>query len=128
SMPHLPFLGTLTRGDVVVFRYPGDRDEAPPKQRVEYVKRCAGLSGDTVEIRNGTLFVNGIHVEGWNGSESPRYPRDLADDRLFPKDVKQNLDFYGPVIVPKQGEVIKLHERAIPEYEKLIRNEGHTIE
>jgi signal peptidase I len=42
---------TPNRGDVVIFRYPGD-------PRKNYVKRVVGLPGDTVEIRDGILYVN----------------------------------------------------------------------
>jgi len=41
------------RGDVVIFRYPGD----PSKN---YVKRVVGLPGDWIEIHNGQLYVNGL--------------------------------------------------------------------
>lgn len=49
-------LGTLKRGDVVVFRYPLDPSR-------DYVKRCVAVGGDTVEIRLGRLYVNGQLVE-----------------------------------------------------------------
>lgn len=44
--------GHIERGDVVVFWYPRDPDKS-------YVKRVIGLPGDTVELRNGVVFVNG---------------------------------------------------------------------
>lgn len=40
------------RGDVVVFRYPGDN-------KTSYIKRLIGLPGDTIEYRNRQLYVNG---------------------------------------------------------------------
>jgi signal peptidase I len=43
------------RGDVVVFRPPGDENE-------DYIKRVIGLPGDTIEVRNGTLILNGKPV------------------------------------------------------------------
>lgn len=43
--------GHIERGDIVVFWYPNDPDKS-------YVKRVIGLPGDTVEIRNGTVYVN----------------------------------------------------------------------
>ena len=43
------------RGDIVVFRYPGGKDE-------DYVKRVIGLPGDTVQMRDGILHLNGAAV------------------------------------------------------------------
>lgn len=40
------------RGDIIVFKYPRDRKK-------DFVKRLVGLPGDTIEIRNGILLVNG---------------------------------------------------------------------
>src|SRR3954471_2328574 len=44
--------GVPERGDVVVFRYPGIRDE-------DLVKRVIGLPGDTIELRQGIVVLNG---------------------------------------------------------------------
>ena len=43
------------RGDVAVFRYPGSDGD--------YVKRVIGLPGDTVEMRDGILLLNGEPVQ-----------------------------------------------------------------
>jgi signal peptidase I len=45
------------RGDIIIFRYPGNREE-------DWVKRCVALPGDTVLIRDKRLFVNGSLVTG----------------------------------------------------------------
>ena len=42
----------IRRGDIVVFWYPKDRSKS-------FIKRVIGLPGDRVEIRSGTVFVNG---------------------------------------------------------------------
>jgi signal peptidase I len=47
--------GAPKRGDVVVFRLPRDTS-------VDYVKRVIGLPGDTIQVTQGQLFVNGVQV------------------------------------------------------------------
>ncbi|WP_407157877.1 signal peptidase I [Bradyrhizobium sp. STM 3557] len=42
---------TPKRGDVVVFRWPGDNSQA-------WVKRVVGLPGDRIQMRQGQLFIN----------------------------------------------------------------------
>jgi signal peptidase I len=46
------------RGDIIVFEFPEDRDKSYFKRR-DFIKRIVGLPGDTVEIRNKNVFVNG---------------------------------------------------------------------
>lgn len=43
------------RGDVIVFVYPGDRTK-------DFIKRVIAVGGDTVEIRNKKIFINGQQV------------------------------------------------------------------
>jgi signal peptidase I len=69
-------LGSIKRGDTVVFLYPDD----PTKS---YIKRVIGLPGDTVSVDDGYVIVNGKKlVENY-------VPPDYRDDRS-----------YSPTLVP----------------------------
>lgn len=48
----LPAFGKLRRGDIVVFIYPEDTKKA-------FIKRLIAFPGETVEIRNGSVYING---------------------------------------------------------------------
>lgn len=49
-------LESIQRGDMVVFWFPRDTSKS-------YIKRVVGLPGDTVEIRDGDVYVNGKVLE-----------------------------------------------------------------
>lgn len=46
------------RGEIVVFNPPGQPADEPP-----YIKRVIGLPGETVEIRDTKVYVNGIELD-----------------------------------------------------------------
>jgi signal peptidase I len=59
----LPVTGTVIipwkdpkRDDIVVFKYPKDRS-------TDYIKRVVGVAGDTVEIKNKQVYINGEAVK-----------------------------------------------------------------
>ena len=74
--------GHIDRGDVVVFWYPNDPDKS-------YVKRVIGLPGDTVELRNGVVYVNGqaMHEDyidaNYNQTPDNRGPKKVEEHHYF---------------------------------------------
>ena len=50
--------GEPERGDVIVFRYPGDSPNDPDRG-TDFIKRVVGVPGDTITYRNKVVYVNG---------------------------------------------------------------------
>jgi signal peptidase I len=77
----------IRRGDIVVFKYPDEPER-------DFIKRVIGLPGDTVELRNKKVFINGQPLE-----EAYVHFLDPAHDaeEVTSFDVRER---YGPVQVP----------------------------
>jgi signal peptidase I len=72
------------RGDIVVFIYPEDRSK-------DFVKRVIGTAGDTIEIRDKKIYLNGLPHNDNHGV--------YTDDMIIPG-AAQPRDNFGPVTVP----------------------------
>jgi signal peptidase I len=92
----LPGFAEPKQGDIMVFRYPND-------MTVNYIKRCIAAEGQTLEIRDKKLYVDGKPFP--NPPESK-----FLDQRIFPSYIKErgifppdagNRDNYGPIKVPE---------------------------
>lgn len=75
SKPQLPYfrfpaLEKIKNNDIVVFNWPRDtlsnmylpateRIDKPRDKKTNYVKRCVGIAGDSLQIKDGIVFVNG---------------------------------------------------------------------
>lgn len=49
-------IGEPKRGDVIVLKYPQSETQ-------EFIKRIVALPGDTIQIQNGSLYINGIPLQ-----------------------------------------------------------------
>lgn len=67
------------RFDIIIFKYPDDESQL-------FIKRLIGLPGETVEIRNGKVYID--------GAEEP------LDDSFVPETPKGD---YGPYVVPEDS-------------------------
>ncbi len=203
------------RNDIVVFNYPRDSVHTAIDRKDPYVKRCVAVAGDTFEMRDGKLFVNGkpetilgdqevqhsFLIEASSEIDVPTLYKRLGfisiglldNERFFPtgtsnkyninpknivymmqltnsrlKEIKAlpqvvsaheeimekgeggiayrdqsrtkidttnsifpinkgwNQDQYGPLKIPKKGDVVNINQETLPEYQWIIKNYEHN--
>jgi signal peptidase I len=76
----------IRRGDVVVFKYPSEPER-------DFIKRVIGLPGETVELRNKKVFIDGRPLE----ENYVHFLEPATGQEVTSFDVRER---YGPVRVP----------------------------
>ena len=76
---------------------------------------------------NAALSRDGIHWAMALTLEDRPRPQGYADPKIFPRDAPFNEDFWGPVVVPKKGDVLELNASTYPRWATFIGREGHMI-
>ena len=78
--------GKPQRGDIIVFRFPEDEEK-------DFIKRIVGLPGDTVQLKNKVVLVNGQPLD--DKAFTQRIDPGVIDGTINPR------DNFGPVTVPE---------------------------
>lgn len=99
QLPYFRFPGyeKIKNNDIVVFNWPADtlynmylpadrRYDKPKDKKTNYVKRCVGIPGDSLQIKNGIVFINGKELILPERAK-PQYSYNVALDG------KTNIDF-----------------------------------
>ena len=157
-----------------------DVETRPVDRRDNYIKRCVAMPGDSLQVINNVVYVNGEKQQNFEGIQrwytvgtngTPINPRslegfgigkDLTDVRnnpnytfplstihaeqikalpgimsvealnlftegqydrdIFPHDERYpwNLEFYGPLTIPKQDMTVEINEETLPIYKRII--------
>ena len=58
----LPGFGHVNRGDCVVFNWPAENLGRPVDKKENYIKRCIGLPGDSLQLIDREVFINGSQI------------------------------------------------------------------
>ena len=111
------------RGDIAIFRYPDDKEEGITTY---YVKRIIGLPGETVDIVDGKIYINGSDTpldEPYLHEEMDMYGKDhlhynvpeghyfmLGDNRNNSNDAR----FWKNKYVPEEDLIAKVYLEYFP--------------
>lgn len=167
----------VKHNDIVVFNYPLESDY-PVDQRIYFVKRCVAVSGDTLEVRKGQVYINGKYNDvpehlqfnykiltdidtlnpklfsklgitdgGQLGNKREFWFTMSAEDAdnikklphiksaypifekagtynnyVFPENENflWNVDYYGPIYIPKAGDSVRLTIDSLALYQRII--------
>lgn len=124
----IPGFKKIKRNDILVFNFPHPNNWDKIEMHIlkYYIKRCIGLPGDTLSIRNGSFHVEGVQIPLGNiESQKEIAVTEKFQDEIFhsfPYDsiIGWNIKDFGPLYIPKKGDSITLDQTNYRMYKKLI--------
>jgi signal peptidase I len=103
-LPYTP----VSRGDIIVFRYPLDIRE-------NYVKRAVGIPGDRIRIVNKQLFVNGkmleepykVLIPGRTSNYLDNFPQ-TPDIPIYPRAAEMLIHVKSGELIVPEGQIFAM--------------------
>ena len=126
----VPGLHSIQRNDVLVFHFPHPHTWEKIEMHLlkYYVKRCIGLPGDSVWIRNGYYRIN-QRTDTLGNPAAQKQISQMSPDMFaenvywaFPFDslLSWNIRQFGPLYLPKEGDEIRMNRTNYLLYKKVI--------
>jgi len=140
----LPGLKDVERRDIIVFNYPYE-PYRPTDKKTYYVKRCVGIPGDSLQVKQGFVYIDGKKEdfpESGLGMDTQAvqqsqilYPTKFQSEVFDGQNRKINFGThssndstpvwsnlnYGPLWVPKKESSIKLNEKNYYAYSRIFK-------
>ena len=88
----LPGFGNIKHGDCVVFNWPAENEGRPIDKKENYIKRCIGLPGDTIDLRKGEVYIDNKPIPFPKFSQTSYYV--MTDGSGFSDQAVQRLALY----------------------------------
>lgn len=141
---HLKYFSLFNTGkpelnDLVLIQFPPFYSRISAHGSSGLIKRIIALPGDTLQIINKQIYVNGKEIVlpvSSNRNFNDVKSAEKEDERIFFKGSGWNSDNYGPLVVPSAGDTIIINNENIKiwqnlivlEHEaKVVRTEGSVI-
>ena len=135
SVPYyrLPGFEEPKTGDVVIFRYPNDKwpglQIGPHDPSLNYIKRCIAGPGQSLEIIEKDVFVDGVQFdlpEHGRASKLNVYDDEYDERGIFPRGIG-NRDYFGPLHIPAAGDTLVFSDVNLDHAANVISLEGHEV-
>jgi len=128
-MYRLPGFSHVKRGDKVVFNCTTEVDK-PIDVRTYYIKRCIGLPGDTIEIKEGEVYINGEKEIPYTGLQYRYYLRasiELLDDFFYTHHIREYMPMHGGYVIHATPAIAhQLQQLPYVEKVKMLVCPAHT--
>ncbi|MCB9201850.1 MAG: signal peptidase I [Flavobacteriales bacterium] len=113
----IPGWEKVKRYDIVTFNYPVDSSHTAIDRKDPYVKRCLGMPGDSLSLKNGRVFINGKEEQLPADAQRQFSYFCLANGGI--SDVKiQKLLGYTPYFpIGQEGNTIQYYFQGLPDKE-----------
>lgn len=125
----------INRNDIVVFNFPHKNtwNKIEMDLNKYYVKRCIGLPGDTIEIKEGFFKISGS-TKTLGIPSSQKELNQIPDEDIMQQEViyntfpfdtihHWNIKNFGPLYIPKKGDTLPINPENFSVYKKLIEDE-----
>jgi signal peptidase I len=126
----LPGIRRVKHNDIVVFNFPYPNSGGKMEMHIlkYYIKRCIGLPGDSLEIRDGFYHVRGLESPLGNVESQQKVSGRKIESfegavyHTFPYDSVMNwtIKDFGPLYIPKKGDVLPMTPTHYLLYKTLI--------
>jgi signal peptidase I len=121
----LPGFSSVKQGDVVVFNYPPE--DYPTDLKTNYIKRCIGVAGDVLEVRDRKVFVNGQAFPDPVKAETEYFLKtgSVISAKVFKRyditDFEQNTETFNDTIAANDASGYRIH--TTPETAALLKQQ-----
>lgn len=126
----------VQRNDVLIFNFPySNWSRLDMDMNVYYAKRCVGLPGDTFYIENGFYKVKGVDdALGYYDTQhavsqktKDAFGTELYQTYPYHEMFDWNIHHFGPLYIPKAGELIEMNTANLILYRNLIEYETKEV-